>query len=185
MLRQQMAFRFQIDLQSTVEVHRDAGGHYHHLTVVGGTLLSGTVHIGDHIVVPGTQGSLVGTVLGLAASGCVLGDALEARDAPPTMGMALRAPAPPRELIKAGEATDCDPEELQRLVRELLARQPSVFFHHERRDPALGRCGDCAMGLQRVEGIEEILRDLLVHDDRVVAEGASAVIGLLRRRPGS
>jgi hypothetical protein len=181
---QQMAFRFQIDLQSTAEVHRDPGGHYHHLTVVGGTLLSGTVHIGDHIAVPGWKGPLVGTVLGLAAPGCVLGEALEAHDAPPMMGMALRAPAPPRELIRGGVATACDPEELQRLVRDLLARQPSVFFHHQRRDPALGRCGDCAMGLQRVAGIEEILRELLVHDERAIADGASAVLGLLGRPSG-
>ena len=55
----------QFTTKSWVEIHRDPGGHYHHWSIVLGTLDSGVLHLGTRVMFRARDGRrLASTVLG-------------------------------------------------------------------------------------------------------------------------
>jgi|GEM_PF-4695952 len=177
-----MTFAFDIDMTTSVEVHRDAGGHYKHHTVLVGSLRQGTMHIRDAILMPAVADiELVGVILGFDAFPQGIGSAISASEAPPVLAVAVRSPAPPLALLRAGIAQDLPADRRSSLLLGMLHYDPTIFFHYQKRDPRfLLRCRACPGALYHLPDVIPELQRLVHHADPVVVEGASEVLSLLR-----
>ncbi|GAB4203056.1 MAG: hypothetical protein OHK0022_26840 [Roseiflexaceae bacterium] len=165
-------FLFQIDLDALVEVHGDPGGHYRHHTIIVGSLLEGTLRVGDLVLLPDREGApLVAVVGGFDAFYHALGPTVSAADAPPVFAVMLRRPAPPKARLTAGLARPYPQEDRPAALLELLRHDPAIFFHYQGRDPApLGlRCGQCLAALRGLPGVRPLLEQLRNHPDPAVA----------------
>ena len=169
-----VAFKFKIN--EAHEIHRDPDGHYHHWTILVGSLLEGTIRAGDYIAIPSRKCSFQASiVLGICAGfGNQLPltnerQAVTAASGPIELGIATWHPVPVEEDVEVGIATECSPRRYLQIIVDSWATYKEQYQSRDSR-PAF----------RNVPETEALLRDLLEHSDTQLAELASEA---LKARP--
>jgi hypothetical protein len=145
-----MTFVFKID--DVAENHGDPGGHYHHWTVLIGTLVEGTMHRGDYVSIPCLDGTMTAAViLRFEAFHLTIGEQISAGEISQPLGVVAWAPAPNEKQVRRDIATSCTFEKYRTIILSVLQRDPMSIFH----------CFDCEKALHKIPEALLYLRQIV------------------------
>jgi hypothetical protein len=168
---------FQFRIEEVVEVHRDPLGHYHHWTILGGTLTEGTVRRGDLIKIPLSDGtSLVAHMLDFIVFARSLGTEVSAGQLDHPFGLMIWRPAPQQHQVSLEIAVDATQEDFERSLLETLDRHPERIFHNRGVQAPHLDCRECTLELPDVPQVRNMLEHLQTNTDTYIAQRAALVL---------
>jgi hypothetical protein len=176
-----MTFKFK--LEDAIEVYRDPIGHYHHWTILVGSVTEGTIHRSDLISIPCLDGTKVASrILDFVLFHRSIGVEVSAGQFSDPIGIVAWRPAAKKEEIAHDAATDCSEEVFEATIRWTLANKPSRLLHDRGPNGFGYDCNECTTVLYKHDhavlepDLEPGIRALLEHSDPYIVKRAKQIV---------
>src|SRR5215469_559985 len=102
----------QFKIETSVEVHKDPMGHYHHWTILVGKLLEGAIRLGDYLIIPLADKTILAAhVGGFELASQNVGVEVSTGQYDGAFGIMTRCPAAQSSKVLQDIVRDCTAEE--------------------------------------------------------------------------